>query len=120
MPATPHATADAQQVCEWLLANGGLKPIELEKARRLSETDLDTPLPRLLTRLGIVSEGELARAWAALLPAPRVELEHLPEQLSPLPALSERFLHHHQVAPVGWNDQTLLLAQANPADAYPV
>lgn len=119
-PFSAHAGLGAEQVCDWLLAHGGLKPAELEKARRLSETDLDTPLPRLLTRLGIVSEGELARAWAALLPAPRVELEHLPEQLNPLPALSERFLRHHQVAPVGWNDQTLLLAQADPADAYPV
>jgi general secretion pathway protein E len=119
MPATPHATADAHQVCEWLLAHGGMKPVELERARRLSETDIDTPLPRLLTRLGIVSEGALARAWAALLAAPRVDIDNLPVQLEPLPELSERFLRHYHVAPVGWNDQALQLAQANPGDAYP-
>ncbi|MFK3973010.1 type II secretion system ATPase GspE [Pseudomonas sp. NPDC087358] len=119
MPATPHATANAHQVCDWLLAHGGLKPVELERARRLSETDIDTPLPRLLTRLGIVSEGALARAWAALLAAPRVDIDNLPAQLEPLPELSERFLRHHHVAPVGWSDQALQLAQANPGDAYP-
>jgi general secretion pathway protein E len=119
MTVSGFVAPGAEKVCEWLLANGALKSVELERARRLSETDIDNPLPGLLTRLGIISERDLAKAWAALLPAPLLVIDDLPARLEPLPELSERFLRHHHVAPAGWDDSGLRLAQANPADAYP-
>jgi general secretion pathway protein E len=99
------------------LANAGLKPEELQRARRLA--DVEQPLPVLLTRLGIVSERELARAWSALLSAPLLSATGLDAELDPVPVLSERFLRHHRVAPVSWNHETLQLAHADPGDPFP-
>ncbi|CAG8871120.1 Type II secretion system protein E [Pseudomonas fluorescens] len=109
----------AEQVCRWLVVNGGLKPGELERARRLAESDPDNALLDLLTRMGSVSSREVARAWAALLPSPLLDMDDMPALLDPLPPLGERFLRQYQVVPAGWNDGVLLLAQVNPADRYP-
>jgi len=120
LPPTPSGAIrppGADDICAWLLANAGLKPDELQRARRLA--DAEQSLPMLLTRLGMVSERELARAWSALLSAPLVSPAALVGELEPVPALSERFLRHHRVVPVSWNNQTLQLAQADPGDPYP-
>ena len=110
---------DAEQMCSWLLANGGLKQQELDRAQRLADADPENPLPMLLTRLGLVSERQVAQAWAALFSAPLLTSVDLPELLDPLPRLGDRFLRHHHVAPVAWHEGGLQLAQADPSDAYP-
>ncbi|ETK18029.1 type II secretion system ATPase GspE [Pseudomonas sp. FH1] len=107
----PHT----EQVCAWLMQHAGLKTVDLERARRLSTDDLLS----LLTRLGLVSEVELARAWAALLDAPLLLADAAPPLLDPLPALTERFMRHYQVAPIGWDHNGLRVLAANPAQHYP-
>ncbi len=107
----PHT----EQVCAWLMQHAGLKTVDLERARRLSTDDLLS----LLTRLGLVSEVELARAWAALLDAPLLLADAAPPLLDPLPALTERFMRHYQVVPMGWHQNGLRVLAANPAQGYP-
>lgn len=107
----PHT----EQVCAWLMQHAGLKTVDLERARRLSTDDLLS----LLTRLGLVSEVELARAWAALLDAPLLLADAAPPLLDPLPALTERFMRHYQVVPMGWHQNGLRVLAANPAQRYP-
>ncbi|AZF43335.1 General secretion pathway protein E [Pseudomonas sp. R1-43-08] len=109
----PHT----EQVCAWLMAHAGLKTVDLDRARRLSTEGSD--LLGLLTRLGLVSEIELARAWAALLDAPLVQAEAAPPLLDPIPALTERFMRHYQLVPIGWADGGLRVLAANPAQLYP-
>lgn len=104
-----------EQVCAWLMQHAGLKTVDLERARRLSTDDLLS----LLTRLGLVSEVELARAWAALLGAPLLLAEAAPPLLDPLPALTERFMRHYQMVPMGWSQGGLRVMAANPAQLYP-
>ncbi|EPN52094.1 general secretion pathway protein E, partial [Pseudomonas syringae pv. actinidiae ICMP 18807] len=75
MPSVPVDVSrllipNAEQVCAWLIENAGLKTTDLERAQRLQQESEGTELLGLLTRLGLVSEFELARAWAALLQAP--------------------------------------------------
>ncbi|MCF5170625.1 type II secretion system protein GspE [Pseudomonas canadensis] len=108
----PHT----EQVCAWLMQHAGLKTVDLERARRLSTDDLLS----LLTRLGLVSEVELARAWAALLDAPLLLADAAPPLLDPLPALTERFMRHYQVVPMGWHQNGLRVLAANPAQRYPL
>ncbi|ASV39653.1 type II secretion system protein GspE [Pseudomonas sp. NS1(2017)] len=107
----PHT----EQVCAWLMQHAGLKTVDLERARRLSTDDLLS----LLTRLGLISEVELARAWAALLDAPLLLADAAPPLLDPLPALTERFMRHYQVVPMGWHQNGLRVLAANPAQRYP-
>ncbi|VVM58161.1 Type II secretion system protein E [Pseudomonas fluorescens] len=107
----PHT----EQVCAWLMQHAGLKTVDLERARRVSTDDLLS----LLTRLGLVSDVELARAWAALLGAPLLLADAAPPLLDPLPGLTERFMRHYQVVPMGWTQGGLRVLAANPAQLYP-
>ncbi|MRJ20181.1 type II secretion system protein GspE [Pseudomonas haemolytica] len=109
----PHT----DQVCAWLMQHAGLKTLDLERAQRLSNDPRD--LLGLLTRLGLVSEVELARAWADLLGAPLLLADAAPPLLDPLPVLTERFMRHYQVVPIGWNEGGLRVLAANPAQLYP-
>lgn len=109
----PHT----DQVCAWLMQHAGLKTADLERAQRLSTEPGD--LLGLLTRLGLVSEVELARAWADLLAAPLLLADAAPPLLDPLPVLTERFMRHYQVVPIGWQQGGLRIMAANPAQLYP-
>jgi general secretion pathway protein E len=125
MPLSPidaaHATLPADaQICQWLLAHGGLKPVDLERARRLEQDSASNELLVLLTRLGLVSEMSLAEAWAACLPAPLLLAADAPPMLEALPALSERFLRHHRVVPLGPERDGLHVLMANPANRYAI
>ncbi len=109
---------DAEQVCAWLSANAGLKAADLERARRLMAESEGAGLLALLTRLGLVSETEMARAWAALLRTPLLALDAAVDMLDPLPALTERFMRHFQVVPLAWREDGLHVASANPCEQY--
>lgn len=109
-----------EQICQWLLLEGGLKPVELERARRLEAESAGNELLALLTRLGLVSELSLAQAWAACLPAPLWNAEDAPMDVEALPALSERFLRHHRVVPLGRARDGVHVLAANPAALYPL
>lgn len=109
----PHT----DQVCAWLMQHAGLKIADLERAQRLSTEPGD--LLGLLTRLGLVSEVELARAWADLLDAPLLLADAAPPLLDPLPVLTERFMRHYQVVPMGWHQGGLRVMASNPAQWYP-
>jgi len=117
--ATRILIPDAGQVCAWLTENAGLKPQDLERAQRLQQESEGAELLGLLTRLGLVSEFELARAWAALLNAPLLMAEALPPMLDPLPPLTERFMRQYQVVPVGWGEDGVQVLSANPSVLYP-
>ncbi len=110
---------NTEQVCAWLMQQAGLKTVDLERARRLSQEGGDGELLGLLTRLGLVSEAELARAWADLLGAPLLLADAAPPLLDPLPQLTERFMRHYQVVPVGWSQGGLRVLAANPSLVYP-
>ncbi|QKZ05681.1 type II secretion system ATPase GspE [Pseudomonas eucalypticola] len=117
-PTLPAAPDDAQ-VCQWLMRHSGLKAVDLERARRLAAEDDDSELPALLTRLGLVSELELARAWSALLAVPLMLAEQAPGTLERVPPLTERFLRHYRVVPVAWDEQGVELLVAHPGNPYP-
>ncbi|WP_438866056.1 type II secretion system ATPase GspE [Pseudomonas abieticivorans] len=109
----------SEQLCQWLMTHSGLKPIDLERARRLQAESEDDELLGLLTRLGLVSELEVARAWSALLQAPLLLAEDAPGELERLPPLTERFMRHYRVVPLCWDEQGVQLLAANPANDYP-
>ena len=107
-----------EALCAWLLANAGLKAGDLERAQRLALESEGSSLTELLTRLGLVSELDLARAWAAALQAPLLLSENLSLSGEALPELSERFLRHYRLLPIGTHADGVHVLAANPGNAH--
>jgi general secretion pathway protein E len=114
-----HLSAHSvEALCAWLLANAGLKAGDLERAQRLALESEGSSLTELLTRLGLVSELDLARAWAAALQAPLLLSENVSLSGEALPELSERFLRHYRLLPIGTHADGVHVLAANPGNAY--
>jgi len=120
-PPRPHEASAIDALCEWLGHHAGLKPADLGRAARLAPEGAErSALPGLLTRMGMVSELEMARGWAAVLALPLRGVEDAPALLEPLPPLSERFLRHQHVVPVGWDAGQVQLLMCEPQAPEPL
>ena len=108
------------QVCALLVSRGQLKDSDLGRARRLHEESGDGTLTTLLGRLGLVSERDLAEAWAALLGVPLLAARDAPELPPADVDLSLRFLKQQHVVPVQDDHDGVALLVADPADPYPL
>ena len=111
-------TQGVEQVCAWLLDNGHLKASDLERARWLAQESEGSTLVELLTRLGLVSELDLAKAWAATLQAPLLLADAVQLCEEPLPTVNERFLRHYRLVPLGIHGDGIHVLAANPGDDY--
>ena len=122
-PAVAEAgmTADGREaeVCALLVARGRLKDSDLGRARRLHEESVEGTLTTLMARLGLVSERDLAEAWAELLQVPLLAARDAPELPPADLELSLRFLKQQHVVPVYDEQHGLALIVADPADPYP-
>ncbi|SEI53310.1 type II secretion system ATPase GspE [Pseudomonas sp. NFR16] len=108
----------SEALCAWLLANAGLKPGDLDRARRLAHESPGSSLTELLTRLGLVSEMDMARAWASTLESPLLIADAVPVPDETSPALSERFMRHQRLLPIGRHADGVHVLAANPANVY--
>jgi general secretion pathway protein E len=107
-------------VCTLLVARGRLKDNDLARARRLHEEAPEGTLTALLARLGLVSERELAEAWAERLGAPLLAARDAPDMPPVDFDISVRFLKQQHVVPVRMGDDGLALMVSDPADTYPL
>ena len=120
-PALPlSGPALDERICQFLVAKGRLKEADLVRGRRLHEEDPSGRLIALLTRLGLVSEREMADAVAEIMNLPLVAAKDFPESPPPNVQLSVRFLKHHHVVPIGESETEVKLLIADPADHYPL
>jgi general secretion pathway protein E len=116
-----RATDDHESaVCALLVARGRLKDNDLARARRLHEEAPEGTLTALLARLGLVSERELAEAWAERLSAPLLTVKDVPDMPPADLDISVRFLKQQHVVPVRSGEDGLALVVADPADPYPL
>ena len=107
-------------MCALLVARGRLKDNDLVRARRLHEEAPEGTLTTLLTRLGLVSERDLAEAWAERLDAPLLAARDAPEMPPADVDISVRFLKQQHVVPVRSGEDAITLLVADPADSYPL
>jgi general secretion pathway protein E len=116
-----RATDDHESaVCALLVARGRLKDNDLARARRLHEEAPEGTLTALLARLGLVSERELAEAWAERLSAPLLVVKDVPDMPPADLDISVRFLKQQHVVPVRSGEDGVALVVADPADPYPL
>jgi general secretion pathway protein E len=100
-----------------LIAKGKLREVDLARVRQLHrEQASGERLARLLTKLGMVGERDVAQALAELLGLALAT----PGDYADLPdingTVSERFLKEQQVVPVADTGDELIVAMADPQD----
>jgi general secretion pathway protein E len=108
-----------ERIAEQLQARGRLKEADLGRARRLLEESGGT-LIALMTRIGLVSERDVAEASADVLDLPLMAQRDFPEAAPANVQLSLRFLKQMHVCPVGEDEQAVDLLVADPQDPYPI
>ncbi|MFZ1575139.1 MAG: type II secretion system ATPase GspE [Chromatiaceae bacterium] len=109
----------AQRVIDHLQATGRLGQNDLNRARRLGEEGVD-PLVRMLVRLGLVSERDMAEAMAEVLGLELAEAESFPAEPVASETLSLRFLKDSKVLPLREEEDRLEVAFADPTDRFVV
>jgi Flp pilus assembly protein protease CpaA len=102
--------------------SGQLSLDAFTRARRLA-AEAGEAVPATLTRLGFVSEQDMAGAFAQALGLPLADAAAWPRDTMPIPELSPAFLRHMRVLPLTMPtsceaDTILPLAMADPTDDY--
>ncbi len=109
-----------ERICQLLVSKGRLKEADLGRARRLHEEDEAVNFIPLLTRLGLVSEREMAEALSELLDLPLMLAKDFPETPPANVQLSVRFLKQHNIVPISETETEVGLLVADPAERYPI
>jgi len=116
-PLADGPPVDDERIATALVARGRLKEADLGRARKLLEESGDS-LTRLLGRLGLVSERDLAEAVSEVMGLPLLAARDCPDA-PPTSQVSVRFLKEHAVCPVAEGEGWLELLAAEPQDPYP-
>ncbi|MBK9495324.1 MAG: type II secretion system ATPase GspE [Xanthomonadales bacterium] len=101
-----------------MLTRGRLKENDLARARRILE-ESGGSLIGLMTRIGLVSERDVAEASAEVLDLPLMAAKECPDAPPPNTQLSLRFLKQYHICPIGETEAHVDLLAADPVDAYP-
>ena len=99
------------------MERGKLDAANLERALRLQQESGDR-LGALLVTLGVVSQRDVSEALAAQLGLPLVEAAGYPEMPILEERVSARFLRESRALPLREDESELVLAMADPTDAY--
>ena len=117
MHAAAAADADAvERVLAHLGASGALTAESLARARAAAAHGAE-PIALVLPRLGLVSERDLAAAFAAVLGLACAGADDFPDEPVLPGRLGARFLRHTAALPLSVQDGRVLLAMADPLDA---
>jgi general secretion pathway protein E len=104
---------------ELLIARGLLDAGGLERAQRVKQAS-DDRLHVLLSKLGLVTEREIAASLAELLKLPLASEADYPDLLPHADRVSANFLREARVLPLADTEDGLVVAMADPLDNYAV
>jgi len=114
----PEAQDSVQaRVVAYLEGRDKLTHAEYGRARRLAEDGGD-PILRMLVRLGLVSERDLAQALSEVLGLPLADPTDFPEAPVAEGRLTLRFLKDNHVLPLREDDGALEAALADPTETF--
>jgi general secretion pathway protein E len=116
MAVTTLRTRSATPV-EWLVQCSKVSPDALDRARRLAAESGD-PVEPILTKLGLVSERDMADAFAQTLGLDVVSLDRAEPDAALLASVSAIFLRASKILPLDRAGGVLRLAMAYPPDSY--
>jgi general secretion pathway protein E len=117
VPETPTERPPEARIIAALHGYGKLTPGDLARARRLADDGGD-PLLRMLLRLGLISERDMAQAMSEVLGLPLVDPSAFPVEPVAEGTLTLRFLKDARVLPLAEDDEHLRVAVADAADPF--
>jgi general secretion pathway protein E len=100
-----------------LISSGRLSAEALRRAERIAD-ETSEPVEPVITRLGLVSERELAAAFAEVLDLTFAETKNQFADNVSIRFLSPTFLRQFHVLPLERTETGLAIAMANPTDDY--
>src|ERR1700758_2571617 len=104
---------------EYLVTAGKVQPQAMERAQHLA-IESQERLESVLTRLGLITERDLAEALSEFLGLPIAAAAASPPQPILEDQLGRRFLREAKVLPLKESADSVVVAMANPLDAYAV
>lgn len=107
----------AKKLGERLEAEGKLSARDVERAL-LAQAEMGDLFGRVLVKLGLVSETDVARVLAAQLDVTLLSAADYPEQAPVLGGLSREFLVANSVVPIALSAELVTFAAAVPQDPY--
>ncbi|WP_462389311.1 GspE/PulE family protein [Acidovorax sp. Q11] len=102
---------------ELLVQGGKLTVRDLERALS-AQSEMGGMLGRVLVRLGLVSDGDVAQAISKQLGISFVSAQELPDSMPEVEGLSPEFLRAHAIYPLRVEGSDLHVAMAVPQDAF--
>ncbi|HEY1837705.1 MAG TPA: type II secretion system ATPase GspE [Rhizomicrobium sp.] len=108
---------DRQMLADHLIKTGKVQPAALERAEHLAGESSEH-LVSVLTRLGLISERDLAEALAQVLHLPIAAPGDYPAEPVLEDQLGKKFLRDARVLPLREADGSVVVAAANPLDTY--
>ncbi|HVL63535.1 MAG TPA: ATPase, T2SS/T4P/T4SS family [Actinomycetota bacterium] len=102
---------------EMLIAKGIISDEQLEEALREQQVTAERLGTILVTR-GYVDEVDLVRTLAEHFGLEFIDLEERPIDPSAVQLVKESFARYHQLLPVGWENDRLLVAMVNPTNVF--
>jgi general secretion pathway protein E len=100
---------------DYLLSAGKLSPGALDRAQRLA-VETGERVEAVLTRIGLLSERDLADAFGAVLGLPLVTAQDYPDAPVLETVLSRKFLKDAHVIPLEDRPEGVVVASADPLD----
>jgi general secretion pathway protein E len=117
-PKAPSASIAAARI-EAILAEQHLISLAgLERARRL-EAESGERFDRIAAKLGLISEHDMAGAYARLVGTPLLTAEDFPASPVATDRVRPAFLQQNRILPITETDTALVIAMADPLDDRP-
>ena len=102
-----------------LIETGKLNVPALERAEKLASQSTE-PIELILTRLGLISERELADAFSTFLKQPVIEAADFPDAPLLEDKLGRKFLKERHIIPIAERPDGVEIAMVNPLDQYTI
>ncbi len=106
-----------EKLGEILIGKGRLSARDVERAL-LAQAEMGDLFGRVLVKLGLVSETDVAQALEIQLAIPLLPASEYPEQVTVPEGLSRDFLVSNTLVPVGGDEEQPVFAAAVPQDPY--
>lgn len=116
-PDVPAERPPEARIVATLLERDKLTGADLGRARRLAD-EAGEPLLRMLVRLGLVSERDLAQAMSEALDLPLADAAAFPTEAVAEGVFTLRFLKDARVLPLAEDDERLRVAVTDATDPF--